>query len=385
MLKKILRGIRTGLLGFCVLFTLLALIFGGLYFRDFANLFSVWGIVNTAYIESPDRDSLIAGASRGLVKGLEDPYSEYVTGEEYQETLERLSGAFAGLGIYFTMEEEIPTVVYVFPESPAEKAGLVNGDRILSAGDTEFAGMEMDQVSEVLKGPEGSLVTILVEREDGTRVELDIIRESIEYQTIYSSRLESDPDIGYVHISSFSQKTPEQLGEALEGLGDIRGLVLDLRQNGGGEVTGALGTAAYFLPKGPIIFEESRYNIRTQEAMGGNTDMPLVVLVNGNSASAAEIVAGAIQDTGRAMLVGEQTFGKGIVQRYFPTWGGDWVKLTVTRYLTPKKRSIHGEGLTPDRVIPMTEEQYMEALYGETSPDPAADPQLQEALDLLTD
>ncbi len=382
-MKKIIRVIQIGLLVFCVLFTSLSLVFLGIHYQDITNLLSTWGIVNSAFIESPDRSTLFTGASRGLVEALGDKYSEYVTGEEFAQVQERLGGEFAGIGIYFTMEEDVPLVVFVFPDSPAEQEGLREGDRILVADGTQLAGMDMEEVSDLLKGPEDTRVVLLVEREDGTTEELTLTRAFIQYITIHSQRVDAAPQIGYVHISSFSRRTPEQLEAALDELGEISGLVLDLRHNGGGEVSGALGAAAFFVPEGPIIFEESRYNIRAHESTGGNVEMPLVILVNGSTASSAEIVAGAIQDTGRAPLIGEQTFGKGIVQRYFPTTGGDFVKLTVTRYLTPRKRSIHGEGLRPDIEIPMSDEQYMQAIFGPQGPDPEGDPQLARALELL--
>lgn len=371
------------LLGFTVIFTLTTLILVGTNYQRIGNALSTYGIVNNYFYEKVDQQTLWDGISEGLVQGLGDPYSEYITKDEYEAMSEKLQGGFAGIGIYFTVDEDGAKVVSVFDDSPAEKAGLREGHIMLQADAQSLEGLEMDEISVYLKGPEGTSFDLLVKEEDASTKTLTLTRAFVDYETLYGTKI-ADSNLGYIYLSSFTMKTPEQFRETLIGLGDIDGLVIDLRNNGGGQTTGAYGVAALFLPEGPIVFEETRRSISAQEASGGNLEMPLAVLVNENTASASEILAGAIQDTDRGQLIGSNTFGKGTVQRFFRTLNGDYVKITIARYLTPAKRSLHGEGLKPDVEVLMDEEATMRALYGEDAPNPSIDPQLQKAMDMLS-
>jgi carboxyl-terminal processing protease len=381
-LIKALRVIGKILAGICIVFTIASLIFLGINYDSVANLLSTYTIVNQAYYEEPDVEALWDGMNEGLVSGLGDPYSQYMTKEEYDAMSERLQGGFAGIGIYFTVDEEGPVVLFVFEDSPAEAAGLLEGDRMLLADDTSLDGLDSDQIAMLLKGDEGTSFILRVLRESGEEEELNLTRAFVEYDSTYSEMIE-ETNIGYIFISNFTMVTPEQFRNDLLELGELDGLVIDLRNNGGGQTTGAYGVASLFLPEGPIVFEETRDSISMQEATGGNLTLPLAVLVNGNTASASEILAGAIQDTERGVLVGEQTFGKGTVQRFYQTLHGDYIKITIARYLTPNKRSLHGIGLTPEYEILMTEDEYMEAIYGVEDINPETDPQLAKALELL--
>ncbi|QRN86773.1 S41 family peptidase [Clostridia bacterium] len=381
-MKKALRIIGKILAGICIIFTVATLIFLGINYDSVGNLLSTYTIVNQAFYEEPDSEALWDGMNEGLVNGLGDPYSAYMTKEEYDSMSERLQGGFAGIGIYFTVDDDGPLVMAVFEDSPAEAAGLLEGDRMLMADDISLDGLESDEIVLLLKGEEGTSFTLRVLRESGEEEDLVLTRAFVEYDSTFSSKIE-DTDIGYIYISNFTMLTPEQFRDDLLELGDIDGLIIDLRNNGGGQTTGAYGVASLFLPEGPIVFEETRDSISTQEATGGNLELPLAVLVNGNTASASEILAGAIQDTKRGVLVGEQTFGKGTVQRFYQTLHGDYIKLTIARYLTPNKRSLHGIGLTPEYEVPMTEEEYMEAIYGENALHLDIDAQLTKAVEVL--
>ena len=383
-MKKALRITGRILSGICIGFTVASLIFLGINYDSIGNLLSTYTIVNQAYYEEPNAEALWDGMNEGLVSGLGDPYSEYMTREEYDEMSERLQGGFAGIGIYFTVDEEGPLVLFVFEDSPAEAAGLLEGDRMLMADDVSLDGLDSDEIASLLKGEEGTSFILKVLRESGEEEDLALTRAFVEYDSTYATMI-GDTNIGYIYISNFTMKTPEQFRDDLLELGDMDGLVVDLRNNGGGQTTGAYGVASLFLPEGPIVFEETRDSISMQEATGGNLSLPLAVLVNGNTASASEILAGAIQDTERGVLVGEQTFGKGTVQRFYQTLGGDYIKVTIARYLTPNKRSLHDVGLTPEYEIPMTEEEYNEAIYGGEEIDPDIDPQLAKAVELLQD
>lgn len=381
-MKKALQIIGKILAGICIIFTVATLIFLGTNYDSVGNLLSTYTIVNQAFYEEPDSEALWDGMNEGLVNGLGDPYSAYMTKEEYDAMSERLQGGFAGIGIYFTVDDEGPLVMAVFDDSPAEAAGLLEGDRMLMADDISLDGLDSDEIVLLLKGAEGTSFTLRVLRTSGEEEDLSLTRAFVEYDSTYSAMIE-DTGIGYIYISNFTMLTPEQFRDDLLELGDIDGLIIDLRNNGGGQTTGAYGVASLFLPEGPIVFEETRDSISTQEATGGNLELPLAVLVNGNTASASEILAGAIQDTKRGVLVGEQTFGKGTVQRFYQTLQGDYIKLTIARYLTPNKRSLHGIGLTPEYEVPMTEEEYMEAIYGENALHLDIDAQLAKAVEVL--
>lgn len=381
-MRKFTRITRNILLGFTVIFTLTSLSLLAVNYQGISNALSTYGIVNSYFYEKPDQADLWQGVNEGLVQGLGDPYSDYLTQEEYETMAERLQGGFAGIGIYFTVDEDGPKVVAVFDDSPAQKAGLEEGDVMVSADGVSLMDLDSEEIALLLKGPADTSFSLLVNKEEGGQETLLLKRAFVEYETLLSRTL-ADGSIGYIYLSSFTMKTAEQFKAALIEMGDLEGLVIDLRNNGGGQTTGAYGVAALFLEEGPIAYEETRRNIRMQEATGGDLDLDLVVLVNGNTASASEILAGAIQDTQRGPLVGSQTFGKGTVQRFFRTLKGDYIKMTIARYLTPKKRSLHGEGLVPDYPVPMDEEETLEALYGEGAPDPDQDAQLRKALELL--
>ncbi len=363
-------------------FVVASLVLLGLNGGRIGNLLSTYSIVNAAFYEMPDQEALWMGLNEGLVSGLGDPYSEYITKEEYDDFSERLQGGFAGIGIYFTVDEEGPLVLHIFEDSPAQSAGLLVGDRMLAADGVSLEGLDSEEIALLLKGEEGTSFRLLVRRETEVEEELYLTRAYVEVESTYAAKIK-DTNIGYIYISNFTMVTAEQFRDNLIAFGDLDGLIIDLRNNGGGQTTGAYGVASLFLPKGPIVYEETRNSISMQEADGGNLDLPLVVLVNHNTASAAEILAGAIQDTNRGLLVGEQTFGKGTVQRFYQTLDGDYIKITIARYLTPNKRSIHGIGLTPDILFPMTEEEYVDALYAEIEPNPENDGQLAKALEML--
>lgn len=301
-------------------------------------------------------DQLVQGAIRGLVESLGDPYSAYFTPEEYEKWQESLAGEYTGVGMEITVRGGWITVVTPLPGTPAEAAGIQPGDVILEVDGESTEGWTLEQASLRIRGPEGTAVTLKVRHPDGRVEVLTVVRARIKVEAVRSQYLE-EPKVGYVRILRFDEEAPALVRQALFSfpLGELRGVVLDLRNNPGGLLSSAVEVASFFVDRGPIVrtrgpsFGERVYNSR------GNSfpNLPLAVLVNAGTASGAEIVAGAIQDHGVGVLVGQKTFGKGLIQEFvlrFPD--GGMVKLTTGQYLTPKGREVHDVGLSPDIEVP---------------------------------
>lgn len=299
---------------------------------------------------------LIQGAIRGLVESLGDPYSAYFTPEEYEEWQRGLAGEYTGVGMEITVRGGWITVVTPLPGTPAEAAGVQPGDVILEVDGESTEGWTLEQASLRIRGPEGAPVTLKVRHPDGRVEVLTVVRARIKVEAVRAQYLE-EPKVGYVRILRFDEEAPALVGQALFSfpLEGLRGIVLDLRNNPGGLLSSAVEVASFFVDRGPIVrtrgpsFGERVYNSR------GNSfpNLPLAVLVNGGTASGAEIVAGAIQDHGVGVLVGQKTFGKGLIQEFVLRLpDGGMVKLTTGQYLTPKGREVHDAGLSPDIEVP---------------------------------
>ncbi|PID50627.1 MAG: peptidase S41 [Proteobacteria bacterium] len=315
----------------------------------------VYARVKQDYVETPDSKEMINNAIRGMLSGL-DPHSDYLDEEAYKELQVGTTGEFGGLGIEVGMEDGFVKVISPIDDTPAKRAGLEAGDLIIRLDDKPVKGMSLNDAVKVMRGKPGTDIDLLVVREGKDKpFTVTITRDVIHVQSVKSRLLE--PGYGYVRISSFQSKTTESLIESLEKLveenkGNLRGLVLDLRNNPGGVLNAAVGVSDAFLNDGKIVYTEGRvddakmeYNAREGDALDG---APIIVMVNQGSASASEIVSGALQDHKRAVIVGEKTFGKGSVQTVLPLDEKTALKLTTARYFTPSGRSIQAEGIKPD-------------------------------------
>jgi carboxyl-terminal processing protease len=320
-------------------------------YKHMGNLVRVISLVRSQYLHPVETSDLIDGAIKGLVDSLHDEYSVYLEPKTYAQLQAQIRGSFGGLGILVGVKDDYLTVVRVYDNTPAAKKGIKAGDKIVKIGDQDAQGIHLDSAVELMRGAVGSKIKLTVKREhEPELLEISLVREEISVPTVEGKVIEGT-DIGYMVLSQFSEKTPDELDKVLSDLEreDIKGIILDLRDNPGGELVSATKVANYFLPAGPIVYVDYRVGKdQTFTADGHRVKLPLVVLVNGNSASAAEILSGAIKDTGAGTLVGEKTFGKGIVQTVFPLDNEAGLKLTTARYLTPKKKDIHKKGIEPD-------------------------------------
>lgn len=324
-------------------------------FEDLRTFTEIFGRIKRDYVEPVSDKKLLEDAIRGMLTGL-DPHSAYLIAEEYQELKEGTTGQFGGLGIEVTMENGFVKVVSPIDDTPAQRAGIKTGDLIVRLDDQPVKGMSLNDAVKIMRGEPGSKILLTVVREgEEAPLKITITRDIIKVKSVKSRMLEKD--YGYVRISSFQSKTGESLKEAVaelkkENAGGLKGLVLDLRNNPGGVLNAAVEVSDAFIKSGLIVYTEGRiensemrFNASPDDIIDG---APIVVLINAGSASASEIVAGALQDQKRAVIIGEKSFGKGSVQTILPTSNGAAVKLTTARYYTPSGRSIQAEGIEPD-------------------------------------
>jgi carboxyl-terminal processing protease len=330
--------------------------------RTFSEVF---GKVKEDYVEDVDDKKLLEGAIRGMLSSL-DPHSAYLDKEEFKELQVGTTGQFGGLGIEVGMEDGFVKVISPIDDTPAQRAGIMAGDLIIRLDDTPVKGMSLNDAVKLMRGKPGSdiVLTVIRKGEDGP-LTITITRDVIKVQSVKSRTLEEG--FGYLRITSFQTKTGEQMRKAISELkkehgGELNGLVLDLRNNPGGVLGAAVAVSDGFLKKGLIVYTEGRaedaalkFNATPDDILNGS---PMVVLINEGSASASEIVAGALQDHKRAVIMGSQSFGKGSVQTIFPMSNQSAVKITTARYYTPAGRSIQAEGIVPDiKVEPLRVEK----------------------------
>lgn len=302
-------------------------------------------IIEQFYVEDVDADTIVTEAIKAMLKTL-DPHSVYTTPKETKEFTEPLEGKFNGIGIQFNMLEDTVYVIQTVAGGPSEKVGILAGDRILAANDTVLAGKNManTQVMKHLRGPKGSLVVLRVKR-GSEIINFDVIRDEIPLYSVDETFM-ADSITGYIRITRFAEETADELQEAIVKLRKqgMKNLILDVSDNGGGFLGAAFDIASEFLPKGtPVVSTAGRATLPhtyTTEDKGDFLDGRVVLIVNQSSASASEILAGALQDNDRALIVGRRTFGKGLVQRPFPFPDGSMIRLTVSRYYTPSGRCI---------------------------------------------
>jgi carboxyl-terminal processing protease len=341
--------------------------------------------VKRDYVDDVDDSRLIEAAIRGMVADL-DPHSAYLDPDEYEEIRVSTTGNYSGVGLEVSVQEERVVVVTPIEHSPAQRAGILTGDVVISVDGMPVDTADLNDTVTRLRGVPGSSVTLGVLRDpDGDPLLYELVRARVQISSVRYEMLE--PGYGYIRVSHFSETTGQDLREAVSEMkrdngGELSGLVVDLRNNPGGVLEAAGEVADAFLDGGLIVsadgrVSDARFRLEAEpgDVMGGG---PITVLVNGGSASASEIVAGALQDHGRARVVGESTFGKGSVQTVMPLSRGRAIKLTTSRYYTPSGRSIHDRGITPDVVSAAPD------LAG-VNGDPAPDSQLDAAVRLLKD
>ncbi len=311
--------------------------------------------VKQDYVEPIDDKTLLENAVRGVLSGL-DPHSTYLDQQAFDDLQAGTSGEFGGLGIEVDMEDGFVRVVSPIEDTPAYKAGVRAGDLIIRLDDTPVKGLSLNDAVKLMRGAPGTPIVLTIVREGEEKpLKITVQRDIIQVKSVKSDLLESG--FGYVRITQFQARTSRNLQEALDELqqqnnGPLKGMILDLRNNPGGVLNGAVEVADLFLDKGMVVYTQGRGEDSKQifQSTPGDTlkGAPLVVLVNGGSASASEIVAGALQDQRRALIVGERTFGKGSVQTILPLQNGTAIKLTTARYYTPSGRSIQAQGIEPD-------------------------------------
>lgn len=324
-------------------------------FDELRTFTEIFGRIKQDYVEPVSDKKLLEDAIRGMLSGL-DPHSAYLASEEYKELQEGTTGQFGGLGIEVGMENGFVKVVSPIDDTPAQRAGLKSGDLIVRLDDKPVKGMTLADAVKTMRGEPGSQIILTVIREgEEAPLKFTLIRDIIKVKSVKNKLLEKD--YGYLRISSFQSGTGQNLIDALEELKKenerpLKGLVLDLRNNPGGVLNAAVEVSDAFLNSGLIVFTEGRIKnseMRFNATQGDEINgAPIVVLINGGSASASEIVAGALQDQKRAVIMGEKSFGKGSVQTILPTSNNAAVKLTTARYFTPSGRSIQAEGIEPD-------------------------------------
>lgn len=320
--------------------------------RTFAEVF---GRIKEEYVEGVEDKALLEGAIRGMLASL-DPHSSYLGNEEYRDLQVGTRGEFGGLGIEVGMEDGFVKVIAPIDDTPAQRAGLRAGDTIIRIDQKPVKGLSLNEAVNLMRGQPGTQIELTVLRESEERpFDLTIERAIIQVASVRERLLE--PGFGYIRISHFQARTTEDVLAAIERLktansGDLKGLVLDLRNNPGGVLNSAVGVSDAFLTEGLIVYTKGRREESKLQFQAGPDDVlagaPIVVLVNGGSASASEIVAGALQDHKRAIVMGHQTFGKGSVQTIVPIDETSALKLTTARYYTPSGRSIQAQGIKPD-------------------------------------
>ena len=354
----------------------LGLIYYALGFNEqgFSNLMrfiTAYRFIETKYVNDTDDVKLIDGAIDGMVKSLNDPHSNYLSPKMYKTLMEQTEGSFAGIGVVMGMDNEQKIhIVGIMENSPGLKAGLQEGDEILAVDGVSVTQMAFDEVAAHVRGQAGTDVVLTIMR-DNANQDITITRDNIKLKTVGHKML--DNNIGYIQIVSFSEDTANEFNEAYNDLKNqgMKALVLDLRNNPGGLLTTCVEIAKKLVPKGEIVsIVDKQGNKETYSSSLEAPEYPLVVLINKNSASASEILSGAIQDTKAGTIIGNTSYGKGSVQTILPMFEDDAVKLTIAKYYTPSGRSIDGTGITPDIEINLDENATL-------------DTQLDKALEVL--
>jgi carboxyl-terminal processing protease len=345
---------------------------------EFDRFWEAWTLVERDYFgELPSDAEVVNGAIKGALNALGDPFNAYIDAQAAAILNQNRTGSFGGIGAWVSMKEGQLVIVSIIENTPAEAAGLRSDDIVLEVDGTPIQNMSSDEAVLLIRGPEGTPVRLKIYRFGEEPFELELVRARIEIEMLESEMREDG--IGYLRLTEFNTDAAAKLAEAIQSMQaqGAKGLILDLRSNPGGFLTEAVLTAGLFLPQGELVlierFEDGSEQTRTTPEEPVAPEIPLVVLVDGASASASEIVAGALQDYGRAVLVGETTFGKGAVQWVETLSDGAELRVVAERWFTPKDRAIHGVGLEPDIAVEYTAEDA----------EAGADPQLDRAVQYL--
>lgn len=342
---------------------------------DFGVFWEAWDLIENNYILGPlDRQKMVYGAISGMVESLGDPYSTFLTPEESAALDSDMKGVFGGIGAEVGYRDNLITVIAPLKDSPAEKAGLMAGDRIVEVDGKGTEEMNVDEVVDLIRGDKGTSVHIVVRRGE-EKLDFDIVRDTIQDKTVRWEM--KDGQIAYIEITQFKQDTAKELDSQIPDIlaQDPKGIVLDLRNNPGGYLDVVVEVASRFVDEGQVVVtEESGGSSEAYKAKGGKRfgDMKIAVLINEGSASAAEILAGAIKDHGLGTLVGKKTFGKGLVQGISKLEDGSALKITVAKWLTPDGNNINKDGIAPDVEVGYSDEDF----------DAGRDPQLEKALEI---
>lgn len=373
-MDKVWKVLRDVVITICCLTTLFVGIGLVVNFDHVQKITRTLYLINEKYLGETDGDTLTDGAIKGMLDSLGDKYTTYIDEELMAGFMQQVSGDVYGIGIYIA-EDETGQYVILSPmeESPAQKAGIQAGDILKAVEGERCDTMSLDGAVSKMRGLEGTSVEITIER-DGTEHTYIIERYKLgQTKTVYGEILEENSDIAYLRISEFSLQTATEFAKQINTLLEdgFGGVILDLRDNGGGEVNSAVEIARIFVPEGPIVHVVSADgSVDTRNATEAQLDVPMVVLVNENTASASEILAGALKDSDTAKLVGTQTFGKGLVQGVYQYADGTAMKITEAKYLTPNKNDINGVGIKPDVTVDLAE-------------DAVTDTQLEKAIQVL--
>lgn len=347
---------------------------------DWRTFQSVWDSIHQLYVNGNVNDrALLQGATAGLVNALGDPYSVYLSAAAAQDLRDEIDGTFEGVGMEVGMKNDQLMVIAPLSSSPAAKAGIEAGDRIMAINGTAAASLSLTDAVRAIRGKKGTTVTLVVQRAAAEQKTITITRDTIKVSSVIS-RVErvGDRKYAYLQVTSFGSTTDQLFRTAAKDLlsQSVNGWIIDLRNNPGGLLDQAVSLASAMIADGTIVQEVDRDGTKKTLSAEGNaflTDQPIVVLINGGSASASEIVAGALQDTGRAKLIGQKSYGKGTVQDLQTLRDGSTLKLTIAKWLTPKGRSINEEGVAPD----------IEITISDADTAAGRDPQLDKAKEIL--
>lgn len=324
----------------------------------FDPFWEVWNLVNSQYFDQPlEAENLMEGAIEGMLARLDDPNTRYLEPAVEESARDSMEGEIQGIGVLVEMVDEQITVVSPFEGSPAERAGIRPGDVLLEADGVDLVGMDLSEAASLIRGPAGTEVQLVILRGEET-IDFSVTRDVVEIPSVRGEMLEGS--LAYVRLSRFGNRTPEELSDVLEDLlsHNPRGMILDLRNNPGGGLDSSVEIADAFLEEGVVLIEEfgtGRERVFRSSDSGMAEDIPLVVLINEGSASASEVLAGAIRDQERGVLIGSTTFGKGTVQTWHALSNGGGVRITTARWITPDGVWVNETGIMPDVVVPSPE------------------------------
>lgn len=351
---------------------------------SFEKLYTIKDKIDKYYIGEIDNNKLIEGAAKGMASALQDPYTVFMNQAEFSDFASQTGGTYVGLGLQVGVKENKIVVVSIFEKSPAEKAGILAGDVIETVNGVAVTGQDMEKAVSMMKGKKGEEVKLTVSRETRGAFEVSAVRDEIQTVTVKEEIL--DKEIGYIQVSLFDEHTADNFDKALKSLSSkgMKSLILDLRENPGGLLDQTVKMTSQFVPKGKNIVytEDKEKNRKNYDSVGGSAEgLPITILIDGNSASASEIFIGAIKDYNIGTLVGEKSFGKGVVQTTFyrdkDGFGdGTALKVTISKYFTPNGQNIHGVGIAPDVEVVYPKE-LKEKPYDRNS-----DPQFKKALEI---